>query len=356
MTAKFTFGAVLQIVFKYLNVSPSVLAEFYIDRDRTLIYKWLHETATPSKKLVPGIIRFIKENSSEPTQIQIKTDVDEYISKSSLSKELKDTLINNENFENYLEDVLSIAIAESKSLKTTQDLSVAPQKQIKEPSRVVSIANIIFAILAGVTGGLLWNIVNNIFSWTYFMGGSGSEPYGLTAFIWGVVSMSPIVIFAVISLWKESSVICFKEFKKISLILFYSAAAGVGGLVFYNSGFRNFIESLNIGFGLQEIIIVFVYSLVLSFFPVLAVLLLMRLPKMKTLSFFGLEFFSAILCMLAVAITVVINRPESEIAQLRGFLVGFVLKLTMFISIRIIIKGYPDNINIPLLKQKQNYS
>ena len=75
MEEQFTFGVVLKIIFKYIQASPAVLAEQYVDRDRTLVYKWLRGASSPPKRLFPDIIRFVTENSSEPMRALIRAEI-----------------------------------------------------------------------------------------------------------------------------------------------------------------------------------------------------------------------------------------------------------------------------------------
>lgn len=69
------FGDILKIVFDHIHESPRTLAEMYIDRDRSLVYKWLNHTALPTKKLIPGIVRFICDNTNEPVRMHPMSSV-----------------------------------------------------------------------------------------------------------------------------------------------------------------------------------------------------------------------------------------------------------------------------------------
>lgn len=348
---KFTFGAVLQIVFKYISEPPSVLAEFYIDRDRTLVYKWLRDTASPSKKLVPNIVKFVCESTSEPMRVQIKNEIDGLICETDFIAELKHNLVVKEDFKTYLQDVFFLSIAQRKNGSTKDE----KKAELETKHTTVAVSNIVFALLAPITGGFIWNIINNIARWQFYMGGSGSEPDGFKAFIWGLVTVLPIAVFAVLSTGKDPFLKAFQQNNRVVTILFYTLAGGIAGYIFYNSGFRSFIESVKLGYFLQEALIVFVYALVISILPLLAVLLLFRFPKIQPVTFLLLEFCPAIICVLIILTIVFIDLPEIETAQLRGFLVGFILKLLMFGSLRKVITGYPDRIQFetPHFLQKQ---
>jgi len=406
-TGKLTFGMILQTVFRNINETPSMLAEFYIDRDRTLVYKWMRDTASPAKKLVPEIIRFIVENTGEPARIKIKSELDKVIAAADFPVDLKNALLGSPDFENYLNGMIALALTKRKDEAAPKPLDepsgepgsivIAPSWEpdriiftssgdsdiaLPAPTEVsssavpvqigesdntalapsgefgsavpaksddsgstVPVTNIVFAVLAATVGGLLWSFVANALGLLYAMGRMGREPTGFMTFFWGICSLSPVIICAAISLWREKPTaksLCGPG--KAGYIIAYTLACGIGGLLFYGSGFGGFIEKLNIGHVLQEITYVFVLSLVLSFLPVLAVLLLMRFPKMKPSAFIFIEFFPAAMCVSAVMILALVNQPE--VSQLRVFLIGFIMRLAMYITIRIVLRGYPDDISI----------
>jgi len=384
-----------------------MLAEFYIDRDRTLVYKWMRDTASPAKKLVPEIIRFILENTGEPARIKIKSELDKVITVADLSVDLKNALLGSPDFENYLNGMIALALAKRKDeaapepldessgepgsvvialsresdriiLNSSGESGIAAPAPTGEPSNavpaptgesggvipapasesgsvipapadksggVIPVINIVFAVLAATVGGLLWSFIDNALGLPYAMGRMGREPAGFMAFFWGICSLSPVIMCAAISLRRENPAVKFIHSQgKTGYIIFYTLACGFGGLLFYGSGFSDFIEQLSIDHMLQDIAYVFVFSLVLSFLPVLAILLLMRFPKMKPSAFFFIEFFSSAMCVSAIIIITLVRQPE--VSQLRGFLISFILRLTMYITIRIILRGYPDDISI----------
>jgi hypothetical protein len=128
--SKFTVGGVLQLLFLYINESPATLAEFYIDRDRTLVYKWLRDAAILPKKHVPDIIRFVRENSTQTVRLRIRNETDQFISESGLNATTKKTLLSNNDFDKYLEEVLYIAILEMKTKRLPQSASSQEGQEI----------------------------------------------------------------------------------------------------------------------------------------------------------------------------------------------------------------------------------
>ena len=118
MDERFTFADALKIVFKYIPSSPSVLAEQYVDRDRTLVYKWLRGSAFPSKKLFHHIIRFITEHSSEPVSYLIRAEMNQSIANSPLINRFDKANDDETTFADYLESLFSLLAAEKIAEKT----------------------------------------------------------------------------------------------------------------------------------------------------------------------------------------------------------------------------------------------
>ena len=337
---KFTWGGVLRVIFNSVSKSPAHLAEFYIDRDRTLVYRWMRDEAAPPYKLLPDIIRFVTESSISAERIMLRLEMDAYILSSSLSDEIKEGLSGEEDFEKYITGVLRMALAERRN------------KSPATPPRItVPLKSIIFALLAAVSGGLIWNVINHLLSLGFYMGGSGNEPIGTLAFVWGLTLGVPVIAFALLSLKaKPTSPVNAPIYDWRLVAAIYSVAAGAVGFIFYNSGFRGFIEGLGYAYGLQEIIIVIVYSALLSFPPLLSVFALLRFQKTGWRLLATIIAAPVLISVLSVLGTALVDRPEPEVAQLRGFLVGLVLRLTMFIAVRIVLSGSQKGFALKALK------
>jgi hypothetical protein len=179
------------------------------------------------------------------------------------------------------------------------------------------------------------------------MGGSGNEPSGISAFVWGLTVGIPIIVFVLLSLRTVKPLSApFAEFDWRLVGVLYALATGIAGLIFYTGGFRGFIEGYALSHGFQELIIVVVYAFLLSVLPLLAVLALLRFPKMSRSLLAVVLLAPIIVSVLSVAGTMLVDKPDLEVAQLRGFLVGLTLKLAMFAVVRTILAGSPNEINI----------
>ena len=54
------------------------------------------------------------------------------------------------------------------------------------------------AFVAPTIGGLTWNVLCRAKGWPYHMGGSGNEPHGYHAFIWGILTLTPVIFLALL--------------------------------------------------------------------------------------------------------------------------------------------------------------
>lgn len=337
---KFTSGGALRTVFDTVGKKVPVLAKFYIDRDPSLVYKWLRDEAVPPDKLLPEIVRFVLSHTDpvkhKTKRVKLKSEMDAYIRSSTLCEEIQTILTGQEDFEKYIKDVLDIAVAESRK-KLPED----------PPRLVLSLMTVALALLAALSGGFVWNILNHLFGWRFYMGGSGNEPAGVIAFLWGLTAGAPIIAFALLSIkMAKPSIAARSGYDWRFAVALYSLAAGAAGFIFYNSGFRSWIEGLGYAHGLQETVIVIAYAMLLSFLPMLSILTLLHFPKTQGVLLAAILTAPVLVSVLSVWGTVLINRPEAEVAQLRGFVVGLTLRLAMFAAVRTVLTGSPKEFRV----------
>ena len=103
----------------------------------------------------------------------------------------------------------------------------------------------------------------------------------------------------------------------------------LAALLFYTTGIRVGIESLGFSYELREIIIVLIYSFIISLPPYAALRLFKGgvLNVKATMLHICLPIIAA---LIAVALTLFIGRPEIEVAGIRGLLVGLFMRSCMY--------------------------
>lgn len=364
MEERLTFGTALKIIFEYIQSPPSVLAEQYVDRDRTLVYKWLRDTAFPPKKLFPDIIRFVTECSGDSIRDLIRMEMDRRLSESELGAQHRKMLDEKLDFADYLESIFSMLAAEKardKALKQAEtpdcpetcprlespsptEAETSRQLPIPAPARqeihirlpVPIIKNIGFAILAALSGELLWSVAAYAFQWTHAVSGF---PVFLRGFL-----VFPIIVFAMLSLKEGSPVQVLPKTMKLVYVGCYGLAGGAGALLLAESELERLLKGFLPGYLPQTLLLIFIQALVLSFFPLLILLALLRFPRAHPCDFLLLEFGPALVCVLATLPVLLPARAPSEILWLGGFVPCCVLKLLMFLSTQTVFRGYPDTI------------
>jgi len=189
-------------------------------------------------------------------------------------------------------------------------------------------------ILSAVIGGFLWNLLNILLGWVFHLGGSGNEPHGFQAFIWGAISVLPVIFFAGLAGYRH--ILLDREaWRKFGVVLaLYTILGGIGAVIFYDSGIRDSVQMANLGYGTQELIIVSIWALIIS--VSISLPLLVFSPVFPTILNNRLVFLqiplSVGLAILAVMASLFIPLPENEVAQLRGFFAAVALRLGLFIA------------------------
>lgn len=330
-------GQVLALIFRDIQESPRTLAEIYLNRDRTLVYKWLHDRARPSKLLIPGIVAFVVEKTCEPVRLQLRHDLDTLVSASGLRPEIVDRLLGTPAFESYLEEVLLVSISRSSG----DGPSTRP---VSWGGRVVSLRELGFGLLAVLGSGILWNGLNRLLGWTYYMGGSGREPRGLAAALWGLTVSLPILGAALAatrgSPWGPSRHVPPQSWIQARpwggiLTLLYTLGGMVGAWAFYSSGLRDFMEGLGLGYRPQEVLAGLAFSLTIPLLPLGVLLGSGAFPGPRLGKALASLLFPALLVLVSVLLTFFIDRPAPEVEQLRGFLAGLFLRSGMYAAARL---------------------
>ncbi len=325
----FTTGFILKTLFRYSFENQRYFTEYYVNCDKSLVYKWINDTVALPKKHVANIVRFSIEQTNDSEKLQIRNIIQQKLVHISLCDESKASLLNKEDFGEFLSGALMYAIA----CRTEQQKNPYSRLASTGISLPMLLACGFFAL---ISGGILWTFLNRLLGWTYFMGGQGNEPAGLPSFIWGVLSNMPIIVFALLAARKSANL---SRSRSIALIALYTLLSGFGAFVFYNSSFRILMEQTALGYVLRECFIAGVYGLIISGFPLLSLYLVLHrsdIPTLWHIAGICLPPAAAVLAVLGVSL---INRPEIEIAPLRGFSVALALRFCIFLIVYLYISG-----------------
>lgn len=192
-------------------------------------------------------------------------------------------------------------------------------------------------LLAPFTGATLWQGICRFLGWSYYLGGTGNEPHGLHAFIWGATTNGPIILFALIGALPYSLPSLGSLKVWFLVILTYTSFNGMAGVVFYDSGIRSAVERYDFGYALQELIIILTWSAIIAVASALSLLVTYRVSKslIHLGSVTGLIVLPILFCMAAFIAFFLLFPPESTSDWVRGIFAGLFLRLGLFMGLTI---------------------
>ena len=199
---------------------------------------------------------------------------------------------------------------------------------------------LLFALILAFFGGALYNII-----FGGLLGGTGREPHGKAALIWPFFTMGPLlVVYLVYINYNYRMKITERLEQFFTSILFLSGLTS-GAWFYYDfpfnkySGFRQYIESRQMSFFLQETILVLLWTLSISFFGYLFVTIknLRTFPNRKK-SYLYLYLRQIALGVLPTGIGVIIilgtlvDHPPQSTELLRGVFAGISIRISLFLA------------------------
>jgi hypothetical protein len=142
-------------------------------------------------------------------------------------------------------------------------------RQIQNIHKPVEISPSVF--LTAAASPALWILTCRMLEWKYFLGGSGNEPSGLSAFVWGMVSSLPVALYLAVRVsgTYSVSISVAERLRILRLIAAQCSAAGFGAFLFYSLSLRAFVESWRLPTAVQELLIAGIWSSLFTW-PLLA--------------------------------------------------------------------------------------
>jgi hypothetical protein len=316
VSSAFAFKNLFRRILDDTGLKASTVAR-ELQRERSLMYKWLSGSSVPPSSYVPLLVQVVMKHSSRAKRLILAESLRSAVQDAALTGELRDALLRAAPIEETLSECL--------------DLSLTPGLASAAPRAAGAIVLGRWSIVAGALfaalfGGIAWNVLNRIAGWPYFMGSAGEALTGWRALVWGLVTMAPIPA-ALVVLGPRAD-----RAREVLPAILFTLVGGASAFLFYSSGARSAIENLDLAYALQETIVVVVFAIVLSIPPHVAALLAGRRRRRFARVAITLVLPTAA-ALLALLVTLVIDRPVSEVLQLRGFVVGFALRLAQFISL-----------------------
>ncbi len=314
-----TFQSILQTLIADTGIRVSVLAR-ELGRERSLLYKWLSGSSIPSNSYYPDIARIVDEHSTQAQKVILMNDLKRLVQKSKLPLPVKRTLFEIESTRSLILECFTIC-----TVNTPTTLVSEAKSFRKKPFKIEGTV-LVRALVAALLGGIIWNGLNRLLGWSYFMGTPKDSLKGIPSVLWGITTAMPIPIALFYS--KER----INLGNKLLFICLYGLLEGIAAGGYFLVGLRPIIEQLHLSYIVQETIMVIWFSMLISAPPYLLVYAVFFRGLAPSRLFFnvGLPIIGA---LIAFFLTLLIARPQPEVLQLRGFVVGFILRLAMFYTL-----------------------
>lgn len=311
-----TVQSILQILIADTGIRVSVLAK-ELGRERSLLYKWLSGSSIPSNSYYPDIARIVDEYSTQAQKVLLMDDLRRLVQKSKLTLPVKQALLEIEAPRSLILEIFTICTV------NTPPIFVSEASSFREKPFRIEVTVLIRALIAALLGGIIWNGLNRLLGWSYFMGTPKDSLRGIPSVVWGITTAVPI----------PTALFCSKKRinikNKLLFICLYGLLEGIAAGGYFLAGLRPIIEQLHLSYIVQETIMVIWFSMLISVPPYLLVYAVFFRGLAPSRLFFnvGLPIVGA---LVAFFLTLLIARPQPEVLQLRGFVVGFILRLAMF--------------------------
>lgn len=312
-----TFPSLFQLVLEDTGLKPSTVA-FELQRERSLVYKWLSGASVPPASYFPLISEIVSKHASETKKVILENDLRQLVREAALPERIRETVLAAESVEGLLFECLELSLMPGIAIdrgRTKTGIHSRGQAAV-----------LLGALFAAVFGGVLWNGLNRILGWPYFMGSENDELRGLRALLWGLITTAPVPV-PLLALHRGEA----RRRLVVPSVLFI-IFGGLSACVFYSSGIRGAVEGMSLNYPLQETLIVVAFALCLSIPPLIASIFSLSRGRLAY-KHITIVFAPTAAALLGFFVTLLIDRPISEILQLRGFVVGFTLRLAMFLSL-----------------------
>lgn len=311
-----SFRNLFRMVLDDTGLKASTVA-LELQRERTLMYKWLSGSSIPPASHFPLIVEIVSKRTSEAKKLILETDLRALVGNAGLSDAIRNSLLAADSLESLLSECLELSVVPGLQDNGERAAWTDPRELWR---------TVFAALFAAVTGGLLWNALNRVLGWPYFMGDPEHTLRGFHALWWGLITAAPVPAPLLLQPRGKS------RRKLVTAALMFTLVGGLSGLVFYSSGIREAVENLSFSYPLQEMIIVVLFAVILSVPPLIAAIL--ALPRGRTVLQLTLVLvLPTTAAVIGFLMTLVIRRPVSEVLQLRGLVVAFALRLALFISL-----------------------
>jgi hypothetical protein len=218
----------------------------------------------------------------------------------------------------------------------------------------------LFSVLSPLVGVLVWNRLCKRNRWPFFTGGL-DEPYGPFAFLWGLITIFPIIFCVQLlatshPLNSIHAVLTWFGSKEMALILTYSLCAGIAAVLYY--GFRpgrslrmrlsgGAVQRGSIHFETFDLLMIAVWALLLSGLPTLSMSLFAAdMTPQAALAANALGYAAPVTIALVACLLILSGyfyfsdyRRLDPKGMFKGFLAEFALRGALFWGTWLVLDG-----------------
>lgn len=320
MPREFSFRVLFRRVLDDTGLKASTVARELL-RERSLMYKWLSGASLPPSSHVPLLVEVVKKHCAGAKLIVLEKNLRAMVREADLPGDLRGALLRAGTVEDMLRECLELSLTPGVA---------GPAGRGPWAGRLGRWTVLAGALFAALVGGLLWNALNRLVGWPYFMGSAGEVLRGWPALVWGLVTTAPIA--APLFLPGPAPA----RARRVLPAVLFTLAGGASALLFHASGVRAAVERLALGYAAQETILVVVFALVLSVPPQLSALIAAR-RRPRAGRWATTLFAPAAAALAGFLVTLLVDRPVTEVLQLRGFVVGFALRFAQFVVLEAVL-------------------
>lgn len=124
MNKSLNFKNVLDIILKTTKKKVSILADMYLFKGVSMVYKWNNMIVTPSDEDINRIVEFTVKESSEIQKRIIRDSLEKLIIDSFISEDIKNEIIGIRSFDEFIYEVLNISTEEDYCEEAEESVNV----------------------------------------------------------------------------------------------------------------------------------------------------------------------------------------------------------------------------------------
>ncbi|WP_010681224.1 NPCBM/NEW2 domain-containing protein [Acetivibrio cellulolyticus] len=116
LTDDYSLKVIFEVIFKVTRKNANVLADMYLLKDKSIISKWKNRKNTPKAEDIKKIVEFVISESTTSQKKIIRDSIENQLKDSSIKKEVKDIILNIEDFSEFLVEAISLAASDDQPL------------------------------------------------------------------------------------------------------------------------------------------------------------------------------------------------------------------------------------------------